>query len=218
MKPYFCWNIFHIRALLSVGKWRWLKNMSLWFWYFFYLIRLLWPVCSVQSLPHIACMITDTNWGLLRIIFNSEQVVAKPQQLASNTSTQGFLSRLYCQAGDCNKYFCLGTCGPLCLWSESCLGEQWQQEVRVRSEDGSHRCLFSLQDWRNRCLVFQRVWAVFQKPEPYRLPVQPFDQLCCFDGHFKTGGGWSQACASVGWDLVFKGLQGTLELTGCCMT
>lgn len=62
-----------------------------------------------------------------------------------------------------------------------------------RSEDSSQKCLFSPQDWRDRCLVLQRMWAVFQKPQPRRLPVQPHNQLCCPDGHFETRGGWCQA-------------------------
>lgn len=52
---------------------------------------------------------------------------------------------------------------------------------------------FSPQDWRDRRLVLPRVWAVFQKPQPYRLPVQPYHQLRCPDGHFQTRGGWCQA-------------------------
>lgn len=67
-----------------------------------------------------------------------------------------------------------------------------------RSEDSSQKCLFSPQDWRDRCLVLQRMWAVFQKPQPRRLPVQPHNQLCCPDGHFETRGGWCQACGFRG--------------------
>lgn len=63
-------------------------------------------------------------------------------------------------------------------------------ESTGRWEGTSQTCLFSTQDWWDGCLVLQRMWAVFQKPEPYCLPVQPYNQLCCPDGHFKTRGGW----------------------------
>lgn len=131
-KSYYSWNILHIRALQAVSRSREIekaqKHVSLWFWYF---LPLLQPVCSVQLLPHIACVVGDPKANFF-FFLNSKQIVTNPPNLASKASCHirnYFNCRLFklmilFQAGDSYKYFCLGTYSPLWLWSKSCPGEQ----------------------------------------------------------------------------------------------